>query len=219
MRLREMRIGQKERSGNWRADYLETRTVGSEEGGWKRAARAVPRQPPILLAVSVRQMWPLRTPSHVSHALPIPQMSGRMRDAFTCSSSQRGNVHYAWDSHLYQTVDRLLSSVAPPPLRRLDKTGHHLSPAGDADRPCQKQVRTRGRKRAPAPATYHPPATGETTCLYQNGPDAPGASGKGGSDLETSPVHCPARDASAVASPGFSALLEVQIQSSCSQTK
>src|SRR5713226_2525979 len=159
MRLREMRIGQKERSGNWRADYLETRTVGSEEGGWKRAARAVPRQPPILLAVSVRQMWPLRTPSHVSHALPIPQMSGRMRDAFTCSSSQRGNVHYAWDSHLYQTVDRLLSSVAPPPLRRLDKTGHHLSPAGDADRPCQKQVRTHGSKRTPASATYHPPST------------------------------------------------------------
>ncbi len=53
MRLREMRRGQRERSGNWRADYLETRTVGSEEGGWKRAARAVPRQPPILLSTSV----------------------------------------------------------------------------------------------------------------------------------------------------------------------
>src|SRR5260221_10210271 len=53
MRLREMRRGQRERSGNWRADYLETRTVGSEEGGWKRTARAVPRQPPILLRLSV----------------------------------------------------------------------------------------------------------------------------------------------------------------------
>jgi hypothetical protein len=29
MRRREMRRGQRERSGNWRADYLETRTVGS----------------------------------------------------------------------------------------------------------------------------------------------------------------------------------------------
>jgi len=56
MRLREMRRGQRERSGNWRADYLETRTVGSEEGGWKRAARAVPRQPPILLGTSVREI-------------------------------------------------------------------------------------------------------------------------------------------------------------------
>ena len=172
-----------------------------------------------LLAVSVRQMWPLRTPSYVSRALPIPQMSSRMRDAFTCSSSQRGNVHCAWDSHLYQTVDRLLSSVAPLPLRRLDKTGYHLAPAGDADRPCQKQVRTRGRKRASAPATDYPQATGQTTCLYQNGSNAPGASGKGGSDLETSPVHCPARDASAVASPGFSALLEVQVQSCFYQTE
>src|SRR5438105_9986409 len=53
MRLREMRKGQRERSVNWRADYLETRTVGSEEGGGKRAARAVPRQPPILLGPSV----------------------------------------------------------------------------------------------------------------------------------------------------------------------
>ncbi len=54
-RLREMRTGQRARSGNWRADYLETRTVGSEEGGWKRAAREAPRQPPILLEISVPQ--------------------------------------------------------------------------------------------------------------------------------------------------------------------
>jgi hypothetical protein len=53
MRRREMRRGQRERSGNWRADYLETRTVGSEEGGWKRAAPAIPRQPPILHRISV----------------------------------------------------------------------------------------------------------------------------------------------------------------------
>jgi hypothetical protein len=53
MRLREMRRGQRARSGNWRAGCLETSTSGSEEGGWKRAARAVPRQPPILLSISV----------------------------------------------------------------------------------------------------------------------------------------------------------------------
>src|SRR5258707_14601292 len=55
MRLREMRRGQRERSGNWRAGCLETSTSGSEEGGWKRAARAVPRQPPILPGTSVRK--------------------------------------------------------------------------------------------------------------------------------------------------------------------
>src|SRR5258708_25335549 len=60
MRLREMRRGQRARSGNWRADYLETRTVGSEEGGGKRAARAVPRQPPILLGTSVQKSGTLR---------------------------------------------------------------------------------------------------------------------------------------------------------------
>jgi len=49
--------------------------------------------------------------------------------------------------------------------------------------------------------------------------DAPGASGEDGSDLEANLVHRSARDASAVASPGFSALLEVQIQSKCLQTK
>ena len=134
---------------------------------------------------------------------------GRVKSqAFTFSSSQRGNIHCAWDSHLYQTFDWSLSSVAPPPLCRLDKTIQHRAYLGDADRPCQKQVRTSCRKRAPVPATDHPPATGETTCLYQNGPNAPGAPG-GGSDLATSPVRCPARGASAVVSPGFSALLEI----------
>jgi hypothetical protein len=36
-------------------------------------------------------------------------------------------------------VDTRLSSIAPPPLRRLDKTGHPLSPAEDADIRYQKQ--------------------------------------------------------------------------------
>jgi hypothetical protein len=56
MRRREMRRGQRGRSGNWRAGCLETSTSGSEEGGWKRAARVVPRQPPILLRLSARKM-------------------------------------------------------------------------------------------------------------------------------------------------------------------
>ena len=56
-----------------------------------------------------------------------------------------------------------MSSVAPPPLRRLDKTGHYLSSTGDADRPCQMQIRTRGRKRAPPRASRSSSSTGETT--------------------------------------------------------
>jgi hypothetical protein len=33
-------------------------------------------------------MWPKRTTPYVSRALPIPQKSGRLRDAFSCSSSK-----------------------------------------------------------------------------------------------------------------------------------
>src|SRR5260370_36528834 len=58
MRLREMRRGQRERGETWRSDYMETLTGGSEDGGRKRAARAVPRQPPILLSTSVQKVAP-----------------------------------------------------------------------------------------------------------------------------------------------------------------
>ena len=103
---------------------------------------------------------------------------------------KRGNVHCAWDSFIHQTADTPLPSVASPPLHKLDQTGHcHLSHGGDADRSCQKQVRTRGRKRTPAKASQYPAPTHETTCMYHYGPHAPGASGKHGSSLETSPLH------------------------------
>jgi hypothetical protein len=78
-------------------------------------------------------------------------------------------------------VDTPLPSAASPSLHRLDQIGHrHLSPGGDVDRSCQKQVRTRGRKCPPPTATRYSSSTGETTTLYQNGPDAPGAAGWGG---------------------------------------
>ena len=101
-----------------------------------------------LLAVSVRQMWPLRTPSRVSCALPILQMSGRMRYAFTCSSSQRGNVHCAWLSHPHQAVDRRLSSVTPPPICAWTK-------------PDTISLLTRFSKRDLAKVSDHFPSTGE----------------------------------------------------------
>jgi hypothetical protein len=53
----------------------------------------------------------------------------------------------------------------------------------------RREVRTGRRKCVPSKASDHPPTTGETTCLYQRGSDAPGASGKHGSDLETGVVH------------------------------
>ena len=114
----------------------------------------------------------------------------------TCisSSSQRGIVYCAQDSHLHYAGDRILPSLAQLPLRRLDQTEHLFSLAGDANRPCQEQVRACGRKRPPASTMDHPASTGETACLYQDGPDAPGPAGKNGADLETSPRHRSARD-------------------------
>ncbi|SRR5258708_4898333 len=133
---------------------------------------------------------------------------------------KRSNVHCAWYSSLHQTLDKPLPSVASPPLHKLDQTGHrHLSHGGDADRSCQKQVRTRGRKRTPSPTTDYPAPTRQTTCLCQNGSLAPGASRKNGSNMETSAVHCAARDSFAVAPSGIEAVLEVQVQSGASQTE
>ena len=92
-------------------------------------------------------------------------------------------------------------------------------PASDADRPCQEQVRTRDRKRTPSKASHYPAPTGETTRLCQSGSDTPGASGQDGSNLEAGAFHRSARDASAMASSGIQALLEIQVQSNFCQTK
>src|SRR5260370_41776829 len=61
--------------------------------------------------------------------------------------------------------------------------------------------------------------TGQTPAMHTGRTDAASAAGKDGSAMETSAVHCSARDASAVASPGLQALLEVQVEGSFSQTK
>src|SRR2546422_561067 len=123
---------------------------------------------------------------------PCRFTKGRVQSQ-TCisSSSQRGIVYCAQDSHLHYAGDRILSSLAQLLLRRLDQTEHLFSLAGDANRPCQEQVRACRRKCPAASATHYPTATGETTCLSQNGSDAPGTTSKHGSNLEASAVHCP----------------------------
>src|SRR5215467_5604604 len=104
--------------------------------------------------------------------------------------------------------------------RRLDKTGHHCAYTGAADRPCQEQLRTRSRERASSKASHYPPQTGETTCQYQNGPDAPGSSvegWQGPGSKRTSLVQ--EDDTPAMASQGIQALLEIAVQSTFCQTK
>ena len=157
----------------------------------------------------------LRTPHRSSCSLPNPKRK-RIISSIISLNFTKGNVHRAEDSHVCHKVDTPLSSVNAPPLRRLDQTTHHLAAALDADRHFQEQVRAGGRKCTVTSATDHAAATGETACLYQNGSHTPGASGQDGSKLETSPPHCSARDAAAVASSRLQTLLEVQVEGSFS---
>jgi len=45
-----------------------------------------------------------------------------------------------------------------------------------------------------ASTSDHPASPGETTCMYQEGPHAPGSAGQNSKYLETCAVHRPARD-------------------------
>src|SRR5205085_10927061 len=77
-----------------------------------------------------------------------------------------------------------------------------------------------GRRNCPiASAIDHSASASETACLYQDGPHPPRVSGQDRSHLEAGTVHCPARDAAALASPGFQALLEVLVQGHFSHAK
>ncbi len=69
---------------------------------------------------------------------PCRFTKGRVQSQ-TCinSSSQRGIVYCAQDSHLHYAGDRILSSLAQLLLRRLDQTEHLFSLAGDANRPVE----------------------------------------------------------------------------------
>src|SRR5262249_3231025 len=67
--------------------------------------------------------------------------------------------------------------------------------------------------------THHPQAPGETARLHEDGSSASRLLGKSASDLETSALHCSARDAAALASGALSPVLEAQIKGSCSQAK
>ena len=60
--------------------------------------------------------------------------------------------------------------------------------------------------------THHPSSTEQTTRVHQEGSHPAGASGKGRSSLEASPLDCSAGDASQVASSGLSPFLEAEVK-------
>ena len=78
-------------------------------------------------------------------------------------------------------VDTLVSSVAPPPLMspgpHRSATSLLLGTLTDLSRSKSELVAENARY---ASATDHPAAPGEPACVYQDGTDAPGASGQDG---------------------------------------
>ena len=82
----------------------------------------------------------------------------------------------------------------------LDQTAHFLIAAWNPGRRWPKQVGTHGRKCLLTTATDHAQASGEKTSLYESRSNPPRAFSKGGSSLETSSSHRPARNLVAVAS-------------------
>ena len=71
----------------------------------------------------------MRTSHHDTCSLPIPQRKSTF-ESIQSLIFTKGNVYRAEDSHVRYMHDSLLFSIAPPPLRRLDQTGHHLAHVG-----------------------------------------------------------------------------------------
>ena len=148
-------------------------------------------------------MRPVRTPHDISRALLIPQSTCKI-EIFTYSSSQRGNVHRAEDSHLHHTFAKLLLSVVSPPFCRLDKTIQHCSPRVGmlTDLPRSKSQLMAENALLRKPLILLRRQVKRPACTRTDRMRAR-ATGKHGSNMEASAFHHPARDTPAVASPGI----------------
>jgi len=94
----------------------------------------------------------------------------------------------------------------------MDQASSDLAAARNIHGSCSRQIRTGCRERPLTSTTHHPPSPDQTTKIYANGSHPPRPSGKGSSDLETSPLDCSARDASHMASSAVPPLLEAPFQ-------
>ncbi len=109
---------------------------------------------------------------------------------------RRGSIR-AECIHLNQATRLFQLSRLPRACFALDQTTNDLSCARNTHRSDQRQTRTAGRKRPVTASTDHLTSTHQTARLPAERPASPGASGQDGSDLETDPLSCPARDAAA----------------------
>jgi hypothetical protein len=128
------------------------------------------------------------------------------------SSWQRRSSFCVSCSHPHQKIGPLLLAPAPTLHPNMDEASSYLNAAWNLNGCCSREVRT-GRRECPLTATtHHASPTDETANIDENGSHPAGASGKGCSDLEASPLDCSARDASRVASSAVSPLLEAQVK-------
>ncbi len=111
--------------------------------------------------------------------------------------SGRRGFHSCFACHLDQATRLFPLARAPRTYVALDQTTTNFLSAWYASRSEQKQSRAACGKRAVTTPAHHPPSTGPTTRLPEDGPTSPGAPGQDGSDLETGALSCPAGDAAA----------------------
>jgi hypothetical protein len=219
MRRREMRTGQRARSGNWRAGCLETSMSGSpgarmEKG---RESGTSPAAYPTCYIRPLNQVFESTFPC-LSQFADSPEEEYN-RDAFICSTSK--GVTY--------TVHGILTFISRSIGLCLQSLHHRFrdwtKPSvtslllGSLADLARSKSELMAEKRPPPSATHRPQSARETTHLYQNGSAAPGTPCKSRSDLEARAVDCSARYAPAVASPGISPILEIQVQSGVSSTE
>src|SRR5215472_739706 len=144
-----------------------------------------------LLEVSVGPNWPVRTPPAVSSSLPIPERKWTISSIDSLILTRRMATLQRILIFILRFTDVCLQLVNQH-FVAWTKPGTSSLPASDVDRFGQKQVRTGRRTCVPSKTSDHPAATGETTCLYQDGSHASGASGEDASELETSSPRCAA---------------------------
>jgi hypothetical protein len=116
------------------------------------------------------------------------------------------------DSYSSQATRRSFCEGPPCSLSSVDQTAHFLIATWNPRRPWPEQVRTHSGKCPLTTATVHAQASGEPTTMHENRSHPPRAFSQGGSSMETSPPHRPARDTAAVASGALPPVLETQVK-------
>jgi hypothetical protein len=94
----------------------------------------------------------------------------------------------------------------------MDEAPSYLTFAWNGNGSHSRETRTGCRERPLTATTHYPTTTDQTTKLYENGSTPADPAGKGSAGMEASSGYRSAGDASQVASPGLSPLLEAEVK-------